>query len=283
MKGNLRIVVGCCLCFVGAAAFLHPKFEEWKAERAAQEIIAQLESEYLHEAENVDSQSGESTDGTANKIYDGSAVGYIEIPTIGCVLPLYIGATTENLSLGAAVLENTSMPIGGKSENCVIAAHRSDGFFRDINSMEVGDLVYITNAWQTLIYQAVSMEVVHQTDESVLKIVEGEDRVTLVSCEPYGANHPPYRYIVHCVRVGTVDDGELITKGAENKDVEAVITKEVKAKDGVSGITETIDESEKLILIEDVLRSWVPPALITLAAALIIKTAVLSKCSKVSK
>ena len=40
-------------------------------------------------------------------------IGYIEIPSIECELPLFIGANTANLAKGAAVMGNTSMPVGG--------------------------------------------------------------------------------------------------------------------------------------------------------------------------
>ena len=55
---------------------------------------------------------------------DEEMIGYITIPAMDLELPLYIGADEENLSKGAAVLGQTSMPIGGSDTNCVIAAHR---------------------------------------------------------------------------------------------------------------------------------------------------------------
>src|SRR5699024_5835980 len=39
--------------------------------------------------------------------------GYIKIPAMDVKLPLYIGASKENLSKGAAVLGQTSLPVGG--------------------------------------------------------------------------------------------------------------------------------------------------------------------------
>ena len=52
------------------------------------------------------------------------AVGYVEIPAMDVTLPLYLGASRAHMNNGATVLGQTSMPIGGISTNCVIAAHR---------------------------------------------------------------------------------------------------------------------------------------------------------------
>ncbi len=54
--------------------------------------------------------------------------------------PLYLGATSDQMSLGAVQLTQTSMPIGGTDTNCVIAAHRgawSSAMFRDIEDLDL--------------------------------------------------------------------------------------------------------------------------------------------------
>ncbi|MEG0156959.1 MAG: sortase, partial [Anaerovoracaceae bacterium] len=52
------------------------------------------------------------------------SIGYIDLPTMEVRLPIYLGATRKNMELGATHLSQTSMPIGGKNTNSVIAAHR---------------------------------------------------------------------------------------------------------------------------------------------------------------
>lgn len=51
-------------------------------------------------------------------------IGVLEIPTLELVMPVYLGASDSHLAAGAAVLGNTSVPIGGVNTNCVIAGHR---------------------------------------------------------------------------------------------------------------------------------------------------------------
>lgn len=75
-------------------------------------------------------------------------VGYVEIPAMEVAIPLYLGASKSNMDNGAVVLGQTSMPIGGSSTNCVIAAHRgwnNMALFRDIEVLQEGDLVYLVN------------------------------------------------------------------------------------------------------------------------------------------
>ena len=136
---------------------------------------------------------------------DEEMIGYITIPAMDLELPLYIGADEENLSKGAAVLGQTSMPIGGSDTNCVIAAHRGYGgapMFREIENLEPGDRVEITNLWETLSYVVEKSIVIAPDDIEAVKILEGRDMVTLVTCHPYTENYQ--RYVVYCRR----EDGQ---------------------------------------------------------------------------
>ena len=82
-------------------------------------------------------------------------IGVLEIPTLELVMPVYLGASDSHLAAGAAVLGNTSAPIGGVNTNCVIAGHRGwygADYFRHIDRLQAGDTVTITNLWETLTY-----------------------------------------------------------------------------------------------------------------------------------
>lgn len=137
------------------------------------------------------------------------AVGYIEIPDMEVRMPLFLGASDENLARGAAVLSETSMPIGGESTNCVIAGHRGwrgSAYFQYIENMKMGSEVYITNPWDTLIYKVTDTEIVEPTDGDSIMIREGRDMVTLLSCHPYTLGNSPYRYLVFCERAKTAGE-----------------------------------------------------------------------------
>lgn len=128
-------------------------------------------------------------------------IGYISIEAMEIELPLYIGASEENMSKGAAVLGQTSMPIGGKNSNCVIAAHRGwkgTPMFREIEALKPGDEVVITNLWGSLKYKVVKTIVIDPTDIDAVKIIADADMLTLITCHPYTKNYQ--RYVVYCSR-----------------------------------------------------------------------------------
>ena len=130
------------------------------------------------------------------------AVGYVEIPAMDVTLPLYLGASRAHMNDGAAVLGQTSMPIGGSSTNCVIAAHRGwngKAMFRDVELLQKGDLVYLTNLWETLTYQVTGVSIVWPDEMEAVTVQSGQDMLTLLTCHPYLVGDR--RYLVYCQRV----------------------------------------------------------------------------------
>lgn len=71
--------------------------------------------------------------------------GFLTIPSADIEAPIYLGGSSANLSKGAAVLGQTSVPIGGKSTNCVIGGHRTWNAilhpFASLEEVAEGDLV----------------------------------------------------------------------------------------------------------------------------------------------
>ena len=80
----------------------------------------------------------------------------LTIPALCLEMPVFLGACGANLAAGAAHLSETSLPIGGKNTNCVIAGHRGwkgAAYFRDLPKLQIGDEVIITNLWGNLTYE----------------------------------------------------------------------------------------------------------------------------------
>lgn len=133
---------------------------------------------------------------------DSKTFGVIEIPKMGVEMPLYLGASEENMAAGAAVLSYTSIPIGGENSNSVIAGHRGWSgykYFKDIELLEYGDTVRITNLWETLEYEVREIEIIDPADVEAIHIQPGRDMLTLMTCHPY-ASGGRYRYLVYCER-----------------------------------------------------------------------------------
>lgn len=129
---------------------------------------------------------------------DSDILGYITIPAIDIKLPIYNGASTENMAKGAAYLAHTSLPVGGENTNCVIAAHtryKSIYMFKRITELNEGDKIYITNFWETLVYQVVETKVIDPNDSQNIYIKANRSLITLSTCHPYPDNYQ--RYLVY--------------------------------------------------------------------------------------
>lgn len=145
----------------------------------------------------------ESFDLAQYSVYD-YVFGYVSAPSIDLNMPIYLGASNYNMSMGAAHMTGTSIPIGGINTNAVIAGHRgiiNKVMFDNIVFLNEGDSVYITNLWDKLEYKVVKTEVILPTESDKVKIQKGKDMLTLITCHPYG--YSDYRYVVYCERAGT--------------------------------------------------------------------------------
>lgn len=129
--------------------------------------------------------------------------GVISIPKLNLEMPIFLGATDANMAAGAAVLSQTSVPIGGDNTNSVIAGHRGyngASYFRYIPDLQVGDEVIITNLWETLTYQVTETKIIAPNEVNEILIQEGNDMLTLLTCHPY-ASGGQQRYLVICQRI----------------------------------------------------------------------------------
>ena len=129
-------------------------------------------------------------------------IGVLEIPAMELTMPVYLGASDDHLTAGAAVLGNTSAPIGGNNTNCVIAGHRGwkgSDYFRHIDKLTVGDEVVITTLWETLTYTVTDIQIIQPHEVEKIKIQQGRDLLTLLTCHPY-ASGGKQRYVVYCER-----------------------------------------------------------------------------------
>ena len=230
MKRNLRNILGIILIGIGTFLFLSPVFSSYQQQEKADQEIEAFEKEKKVPKEKdplykeaIQYNQKIYTEGQKNlkdvwsyrtlpiELKDSkSNFGYIRIKKMNVKLPLYLGATLENMRKGAAIMGETSLPLGTKNSNCVIAAHRGyEGipYFREIERLKVGDRVIIKNPWEKLTYRVEEIKIVQPDDSDQIKIQKGKDMVTLLTCHPY-RSHGRYRYVVYCIR----DHGQKIVE-----------------------------------------------------------------------
>ena len=169
---------------------------------ALQEYNRQLYTEKQCNLTDLEACETPAADLVAYGIED-EIIGVLEIPAMELTMPVYLGASDAHLAAGAAVLGNTSAPIGGDNTNCVIAGHRGwkgADYFRHIDKLAVGDTVALTNLWGTLTYTVADIQIIQPHEVDKIKIRQGRDLLTLVTCHPY-ASGGRQRYVVYCERV----------------------------------------------------------------------------------
>ncbi len=129
-------------------------------------------------------------------------MGYVEIPSIDVMLPIYHGTGEDSLSQGAGHMPNSSFPIGGEGTHAVISAHSAMAtarMFTDLDQLKAGDRFSIHVLDEVLDYEVDRIVTVLPSEIEYLKIEPEGDYVTLLTCVPYGVN--THRLLVRGHRV----------------------------------------------------------------------------------
>lgn len=125
------------------------------------------------------------------QLSDGNAMGQLVIPSIDVNLPMYHGTDEETLEKGIGHLYGTSLPVGGQSTHAVLTGHTgivSATILNRLDEVELGDSLYIRTVGQDLKYEVSDIRVVLPEETDSLRIFEGEDLLTVITCTPYGIN-----------------------------------------------------------------------------------------------
>lgn len=150
---------------------------------------------------------------------DEGVMGRIRIPGIKVDLPIYHGTDDYTLTQGVGHLQGTALPIGGESRHSVLTAHRGypqATLFNDLDQVKVGDRFTIEVLGEVFTYEVKETKVVKPEDTDSIRVVPGEDLVTLVTCTPLGLN--THRILVTGARV-TPTPVEDIQAAGERPDI----------------------------------------------------------------
>ncbi len=150
------------------------------------------------------------------RISGTDVIGTVNYPALNIALPVYHGTTDEVISKGAGHMYGTSLPVGGPSTHAVLTAHSglpSARLFTRLPEAKVGDQFWISVLSEDHYYQVQAVDTVRPGDTESLKIIEGEDWVTLFTCTPIGINS--HRFMVHAERIPdpAKDDGNQFVAG----------------------------------------------------------------------
>ena len=236
-KVGPRIVLAI-IFLAGLAIFLYPIISNAINARSQSYVV----EKYIEETENISNEDLEKIKADARKYNEilkggaaiadpfaegnpqaigsgytdlldvGETMGYLEIPKINVNLPIYHGTSDQVLQKGVGHIENTSLPIGGTSTHAVLTGHRglpSSVLFRYLNELVVGDVFYVHVLDEVHAYKVRETIIVVPTDIERIKIVNGEDLVTLITCDPYMLNYN--RLLVQGERIPYVAEEKVET------------------------------------------------------------------------
>lgn len=157
-------------------------------------------------------------------------MGIVEIPKIGCVLPIYHGTDDAVLQIAVGHLEWSSLPVGGEGTHCVLSGHRglpNARLFTNLDRLAVGDRFLLRVLDETLTYEVDQILIVEPQEVAALGITEGGDSCTLVTCTPYGIN--THRLLVRGHRVENDAQAKAVRVTADALQIEPLLVAPIAA------------------------------------------------------
>ena len=157
-------------------------------------------------------------------------MGYIEIPSIDCSLPIYHGTEESVLQIAVGHLEWSSLPVGGESTHCVLSGHRglpSAKLFTNLDKLQMGDVFLLRVLDEVLTYEVDQILIVEPQETGALQIEEGQDYCTLVTCTPYGIN--THRLLVRGHRIDNIEAAKTVRVTADAIQIEPLLVAPVVA------------------------------------------------------
>ena len=247
MKKYLSTIILFLVLIIGLSLVLYPTFADWwnsfhqsKAVASYVEQVSNMDDEKYQEIWSAAWEYNQSLIDRPNSyllseeqqeeyqallnIGGNGIMGYIEIPKLDVVLPIYHGTNEAILQVAIGHLDWTSLPVGGESSHCVVSGHRglpSARLFTDLDKMEVGDTFLLRVLDEVLTYEVDQIRIVEPQETDDLLIVEGEDLVTLVTCTPYGIN--THRMLVRGHRIETQEEKVVRRVTSDAIQIEPVI------------------------------------------------------------
>ena len=246
-KGTFSNILLVIVLIAGLSLMLYPSFSNWWNSSRQTQVITRyaeavaslddeeyepiLESARKYNADLLTRFNSYLLEGDLEQRYwqelnfsgDG-IMGYVEIPGINVMLPIFHGTEETVLQRAIGHLEWSSLPTGGESTHCVISGHRglpSAKLFTDLDQMVIGDyfLIHVLN--ETLTYEVDQIRIVLPNETEDLLIQEGEDRCTLFTCTPYGIN--THRLLVRGHRVDSLEMAEEVRVSADAVIIEKLV------------------------------------------------------------
>ena len=252
-SGNITTILLVVILLAGLSLLLYPSFSDYwnsfhqsRAIASYAEQVAQLDENQYDEIWSAAADYNASLAQRSNayilsdeqkaayeqllNVSGTGIMGYIEIPSIDCSLPIYHGTDEGVLQIAVGHLEWTSLPVGGAGTHCVLSGHRglpSAKLFTDLDKLAVGDVFMLRVLDEVLTYEVDQILIVEPQDTDALQIEPGQDYCTLVTCTPYGIN--THRLLVRGHRIENLEQAKTVHVTADAVQIEPMIVAPIVA------------------------------------------------------
>ncbi|QIA88522.1 class C sortase [Lactobacillus johnsonii] len=218
-KGNkfFGYAIWAILCLATLGASTYPFLQDYFLSKKQEAQVAKYEQygnkylDALYKAPKHDQQVADPFAKSPKKKQTNSVdvaeaelkpIAVLSIPKIKEVLPVYMGTSQTALENGVGLLENTSLPTGGKGKHSVLTGHSGlslNRLFTDLDKLKKGDKFYLKVNKQIHAYQVDQIKKVLPDNLSYFQTDPNKDYVTLVTCTPIFQN--THRLLVRGHRV----------------------------------------------------------------------------------
>lgn len=118
-------------------------------------------------------------------------VGILEIPKIDVRLPIYPDVEEEMLQNGVGHLKNSNLPGEGEDTHSLIVGHRglpSASLLAHLNEVKEGEDFFVITEREKYRYRVMEVRVIQPEETTCLKVRNGKELVSIITCTPYGIN-----------------------------------------------------------------------------------------------
>lgn len=171
---------------------IEPREEVRRLRQEAEAYNAWLEAQGHHAMPPEESSPGfDRYLKTLNPPETKGTMGRITIESIGVDLPIGHSTRPAVLYHGAGHMFGSDLPVGGKGNNAVITAHTgmvNASMFDQLPAVKNGAIVKVEVLDETLYYKVTGRKVVKPDHWSDVTYEPDRDKLTLITCTPYGIN-----------------------------------------------------------------------------------------------
>ncbi len=253
MKKHLSTIILILVFLTGLSLLLYPSVSDyWNSFHQTRAIARYTESVAEMDTEQYEQMRAEARNYNRSLLYNenryimsdaqreryhgllnisgGGIMGYIEIPSIKCSLPVYHGVDDAVLQVAVGHIEGSSLPVGGEGSHCALSGHRglpSAKLFTNLDKMAEGDTFMLRILDEVLTYEVDQITIVLPEEMDGLNIDPKKDYCTLVTCTPYGVNS--HRLLVRGHRIENELEAASVRVTADALQIDPILVAPVVA------------------------------------------------------